>query len=73
MWLTACRTYVLHFMTICLVGQNLNILYVCAGDGVPVKEEKEQRGTWIAGKYKCTVYYCDGTHAQSSCLIFALL
>jgi len=40
---------------------------------VVVKEEEEQSGTWAAGKYKCTMYYCDGTHAKSSCLIFALL
>jgi len=64
-------------MTICLVGQNLNILYVHSGDGVlvkkEVKKEEEHSGTWAAGKYKCTMYYCDGKHAQSSCLIFSLL
>ena len=72
-WPTACRTFVLHFMTICLVSQNLNILYVHSGDGVLVKEEEEQSGAWAAGKYKWTMYYCDDTRAQSSCLIFALL
>ena len=62
-----------------MVGQNLNVLYVCSGDGVLVKEEEEQTETWVAGKYKCASsmetfwYYCDGMRAQSSCPIFASL
>jgi hypothetical protein len=62
-----------------MVGQNLSVLFVCSGDGVLMKEEEEERATWVAGTYKCAScvekfwYYCDGTHPQSCWLIIALL